>query len=75
MELPVEHPAIDAFKGHSWREIEDLLNENHLLPVLIPSSCTDRLQPVDVSMNKPLKARSSAQQLHKMVCIASTRTA
>ena len=58
MELPVEHPAIvmfDAFRGHKGSEIEDLLKENHVLPVPIPSNCTDRLQPVDVSVNKPLK--------------------
>ena len=58
MELPVEHPAIvifDAFRGHKGSEIEDLLKKNHLFPVPIPSNCTDRLQPVDVSVNKPLK--------------------
>lgn len=58
MELPEEHPAIvmfDAFRGHQGSEIEGLLNENHLLPVPIPSNCTDHLQPVDVSANKPSK--------------------
>ena len=58
MELPVEHPAIvmfDAFRGHKGSEIEDLLKENHLLPVPIPSNCTDRLRPIDISVNKPLK--------------------
>ena len=58
MELPAEQPAIvllDAFRGHKGSEIEDLLKKNHLLPVPIPSNCTDRLQPVDVSVNKPLK--------------------
>ena len=58
MDLPVEHPAIvmfDAYRGHKGSEIEDLLKENHLLPVPIPSNFSDRLQPVDVSVNKPLK--------------------
>ena len=58
MELPVDHPAIvifHAFRGHSGSEIKDLLKEHHLLPFPIPSNCTDRLQPVDVSVNKALK--------------------
>ena len=58
MELPLEHPAIvmfDACRGHKGSEIEDLLKENLLLPVPIPSNCTDRLQPVDIRVNKPLK--------------------
>ena len=45
----------DSFRGHKGKEVEDLLKENHLLPVPIPSNCTDRLQPVDVSVNKPPK--------------------
>ena len=45
----------DAFRGHRGSVIEDLLKENNLIPVPIPSNCTDRLQPVDVSVNKPLK--------------------
>ena len=54
----MDHPAIvifDAFKGHKADEISSLLAENHLLPVLVPNNCTDQLQPIDVSVNKPLK--------------------
>ena len=58
MELAPNHPAIvmfDSFRGHKGNEVEDVLKENFLIPVPIPSNCTDRLQPVDVSVNKPLK--------------------
>ena len=58
MELPTDYPAIvifDAFKGHKGPEIDTLLRENHLLPVPVPNNCTDRLQPIDLSVNKPIK--------------------
>ena len=49
MELRPDHPAVvlyDTFKGHKGEKVEELLKENYLLPVPIPSNCTDRLQPV-----------------------------
>ena len=58
IELPTDYPAIvifDAFKGHKGPEIDTLLRENHLLPVPVPNNCTDRLQPIDLSVNKPIK--------------------
>ena len=32
-----------------------LLDENHIHRVAIPANCTDRLQPLDVSVNKAAK--------------------
>ena len=32
-----------------------LLLENNILSVIVPSNCTDLLQPLDFSVNKPLK--------------------
>lgn len=58
MELSVDYSAIvmfDAFRGNKRKKVVDLLRENHFLPIPIPSNCTDRLQPVDVSVNKPSK--------------------
>ena len=49
------HYLYDAFKGHKGERVEELLKDNYLLPVPIPSNCTNSLQPVDVSANKPLK--------------------
>jgi hypothetical protein len=55
----------DSFKGHKGVDMESLLLENNLLPVIaiVPSNCTDLLQPLDLSVNKPLKdhLRSSFQ--------------
>ena len=58
LELSTDHPAIvifDVFKGHRVDEIASLLAEKHLLPVLVLNNCTDQLQPIDASVNKPLK--------------------
>ena len=53
----------DTFKGHKGEEMETLLLRNNILPVMVPSNCTDLLQPLDLSVNKPLKdhLRSSFQ--------------
>ena len=32
-----------------------MLDDNHIYVVLIPPNCTDRLQPLDLSVNKPAK--------------------
>ena len=32
-----------------------LLEDNHILYVTIPNNCTDKLQPLDLSVNKPAK--------------------
>ena len=58
MELSSNHPAIviyDAFRGHRGEEVQSLLAVNNLLSVHVPSNCTDRLQPLDVSVNKAVK--------------------
>ena len=60
MELPHSHPAIvvyDAFRGHDGEELQTLLSENHLISVRVPNNCTDRLQPLDVNVNKAIKDR------------------
>ena len=43
-----------------------LLLENNILSVIVPSNCTDLLQPLDLSVNKPLKdhLRRSFQSWH-----------
>ena len=45
----------DTFKGHKGDEMESLLLENNILSVIVPSNCTDLLQPLDLSVNNPLK--------------------
>ena len=51
-----EHMALvifDTFKGHKGDEMESLSLENNMLSVIVPSNCTDLLQPLDRSVNKP----------------------
>ena len=47
----------DTVKGHEEDGMESLalLQENNVLSVIVPSNCTDLLQPLDLSVNKPLK--------------------
>ena len=45
----------DNFKGQYTKALLKLLYENNVSVVLIPPNSTDRLQPLDVSMNKSPK--------------------
>ena len=58
LELPEEHMALvilDVFRGHTTPEVQDLLLKNNIITVFVPSNCTDLLQPIDLSVNKPFK--------------------
>ena len=46
--------------------METLLQQHNILSVIVPSSCTDLLQPLYLSVNKPLKdhLRSCCQSWH-----------
>ena len=45
----------NAVKGHKSDEITTMLSQNNLVSVLIPNNCTDKLQPIDISVNKLVK--------------------
>ena len=56
--LPDTFPALaifDVFKGQTTDAIYKLLEENNIYIVSIPANCTDRLQPMDLSVNKSIK--------------------
>ena len=56
--LPADQPALvifDVFRGHRVEDVETVLEDNKLLSVLVPSNCTDLLQPLDLSTNKAMK--------------------
>ena len=58
LQLPSNFPALllfDHFSGQTSQAIFDMLEKHHLMHVLIPRTCTDRLQPMDLSVNKPVK--------------------
>ena len=47
--------ALDLMGSHRTPTILDLLRRNNIVPSLIPGGCTSLIQPLDVSVNKPLK--------------------
>ena len=46
---------MDNFRGHKTDSIMECLEEHNIVVVMVPAGCTDRLQPLDVSVNKPTK--------------------
>ena len=45
----------DHFKGQLTPNITEALEKHNIQSVLVPASCTDRLQPLDLSVNKAAK--------------------
>jgi len=45
----------DEFKGQLTPAIFSLLETNNIMVVKVPENCTDRLQAMDLSVNKALK--------------------
>ena len=58
LNLSSDHSALvlfDVFKGQCTENVIQLLEDNNIFYVLIPANCTDQLQPLDLSVNKPAK--------------------
>ena len=58
LKLPDEQGALlifDNFKAQCTSTILTLLDSHNINVALIPANCTDRLQPLDLSINKPAK--------------------
>ena len=53
--------CLDAFRGHLTDEIKNKIHRLKSELVIIPMGMTLVLQPLDVSVNKPFKARLSEQ--------------
>ena len=56
--LPSTHPTLaifDEFKGQTTDVVLNLLERNNIYYVIMPPNTTDRLQPLDTSVNKPVK--------------------
>ena len=47
--------AMDLMGSHKMPTILDLLSKSNITPSFIPAGCTSLVQPLDVSVNKPLK--------------------
>ena len=66
LDLDTSHPALvllDCFQGQTTPDITLLLKKHLVVSAQIPANCTDKLQPMDIVVNKPdwvkdeLKAR------------------
>ncbi len=59
LHTPNDAPALiimDNFKGQVTDSVNKLLDDNNILVCLLPPNTTDRLQPMDISLNKPFKS-------------------
>ena len=45
----------DEFKGQVTDDVYNMLDSNNIQVVKVLPNCTDRLQPMDLSINKPVK--------------------
>jgi len=56
--LGKHHPALvifDQFKAQTTENFLATLEQHYISFVGVPASCTNRLQPLDLSINKPVK--------------------
>ena len=45
----------DCFKGQTTPKVQALLDKHHIRALIVPANCTNKLQPLDISVNKPFK--------------------
>jgi len=64
LKLEPKHPAMaffDGFKGQTTDNIHSLLAANNIVAIQLPPNCTDKLQSLDLSVNKLVKDGMKAQ--------------
>ena len=67
LKLDLASPAaaiFDNFRGQTTAAILSLLRSHNIVPIQLPANCTDKLQPLNISINKLMKdhLKSSFQQ-------------
>ena len=58
LDLPASQPSLaifDCFRGQTTPDILSLLEKHNIIAIQVPANCTDKLQPMDISINKPIK--------------------
>ena len=48
--------VLDSFSAHITNDVKKRLKEINTIPIVIPGGSTSKIQPLDVSLNKPFKA-------------------
>ena len=51
----------DTFSGHMTEEVAEELQKKNISVAVIPGGCTSKIQPLDVSLNKPFKSSCRSQ--------------
>ena len=47
--------VMDSFRAHLTDNVKKSLRKGNTVPAIIPGGCTSKIQPLDVSINKPFK--------------------
>ena len=50
-----------CFKGQTTLKVKALLGKHHVRVLIVPANCTHKLQPLDISINKPFKEAMKKQ--------------
>ena len=75
LQLDDSHPALvifDRFRAQCTNTILELLASKYVHVAIVPANCTDRLQPLDVSVNKAAKEylrRQFQEWYSEQVCL------
>ena len=48
--------VLDSFSAHITNDVKKKLKDINTVPLIIPGGCTSKIQPLDVSLNKPFKS-------------------
>ncbi len=48
--------VLDSFSAHITPAVKQKLKSINTVPLVIPGGCTSKIQPLDVSLNKPFKS-------------------
>ena len=70
--------TLDSFKAHTTDNIAKMMKEQDTTHCIIPGGCTSKLQPLDVSINKPFKQILKGcwtNFIHTLVIAAADHTA
>ena len=66
--------VLDSFRGHLTNDVNAAMKKINVCPAVIPGGCTFLLQPLDVSINKPMKDRARQLWQEYMLQMSDTDT-